>query len=354
MLFTLPDAETLYAALMARDDRFDGQAYVGVSSTGVFCRLTCPARKPRFENCSFFPTIEACLNAGFRACRRCHPIEAAAKSDPIVLSLLALLEASPGERWSEPRIAALGYDLSTVRRAFKRHYGMTFLELARMYRLREGFSVLAAGGAVLEAQLEASFESASAFRVAFARLVGCSPNDLKSEGMLRATWIPTPLGDMIAVSSPSHLHLLEFLDRKLLPTELRHLQADAKDKIGLGDFPPSQQIRAELEDYFAARSGQFLTPVKPRGSPFSHEVWAALREIPPGETRSYADIAQAIGRPQAVRAVARANGANPIALVIPCHRVIGSDGSLTGYGGGLWRKQRLIEIERQLKINPIP
>lgn len=319
MLFTLPDAETLYTALLTRDDRFDGQAYVGVTSTGVFCRLTCPARKPKFENCTFFPTIDACLSAGFRACRRCHPIEAAAKSDPTVTALLALLDANPGERWSEPKIAALGYDLSTVRRAFKRHFGITFLEMARVYRLRAGFGVLAAGGPVLEAQLEASFESASAFRTAFARLVGCAPADLQTGGLMKATWIPTPLGDMIAVSSPSHLHLLEFIDRKLLPSELRKLQSGMRDRIGLGDFAPSEQIRAELKGYFLAHSALFETPIRPLGSEFSHQVWAALREIPPGETRSYADIAHIIGRPSAVRAVARANGANPIALVIPCH-----------------------------------
>jgi AraC family transcriptional regulator of adaptative response/methylated-DNA-[protein]-cysteine methyltransferase len=114
-------------------------------------------------------------------------------------------------------------------------------------------------------------------------------------------------------------------------------------------MPPSEQAEAELSDYFAARSDQFETPLALAGSPFTRAVWDALREIPAGETRSYSDIARRIGRPSATRAVARANGANQIALIIPCHRVIGEDGSLTGYGGGLWRKQRLIEIERQLR-----
>lgn len=349
MLFDLPDHQTLYAALLARDPRFDGQAFVCVSSTGVFCRLTCPARKPKMENCTFFATIGECIEAGYRACKRCHPLQAAALADPTIAALLHALDERPDLRWSEGHVEQLGYDLSTVRRSFKRQFGMTFLEMARQRRLREGFETLATGGKVITAQHEASFESSSAFRAAFARLLGCAPADLRTDRLLRATWIPTPLGDMIAVCSRSHLHLLEFVDRKGLPAELARLQVASKEGIGIGPLPPSEQAVAELADYFAARSDRFQTPLILGGSAFTQQVWDALREIPAGETRSYSDIARQVGRPSAVRAVARANGANQIALMIPCHRVIGADGSLTGYGGGLWRKQRLIEIERQLK-----
>lgn len=349
MLFDLPNNQTLYAALLARDDRFDGRAFVCVSSTGVFCRLTCPARKPKSENCTFFATIGECIEAGFRACKRCHPLQAAALADPTIAALLNALDERPDLRWSESHIEQLGYDLSTVRRSFKRQFGMTFLEMARQRRLREGFETLAMGGKVIAAQHEASFESASAFRVAFARLLGCAPAELRPDRLLRAIWIPTPLGDMIAVSSRMHLHLLEFVDRKGLPAELKRLQVASKEGIGIGTMPPSEQATVELTDYFAARSGRFQTPLAPFGTAFTQQVWDALRKIPAGETRSYSDIARLIGRPSATRAVARANGANQIALMIPCHRVIGADGALTGYGGGLWRKQRLIEIERQLK-----
>lgn len=347
MLFDLPDPDTLYAALLARDARFDGLAFVCVASTGIFCRLTCPARKPKRANCSFYATAGECLAAGFRPCKRCHPLGAGA--DPAVARLLQALEDRPDLRWSEREVAALGFDPSTVRRAFRRQFGMTFLEIARQRRLREGFTTLAEGGRVIAAQHEASFESASAFRAAFARLLGCAPAALTREGALRATWIPTPLGDMIAVASRRHLHLLEFLDRKALPSELKALQAAARETIGIGTLPPAEQGAEELAAYFAARSARFDTPLAPAGSPFARQVWDALREIPPGETRSYGEIARRIGRPTATRAVARANGANRIALMIPCHRVIGADGSLTGYGGGLWRKQRLVEIERELR-----
>ncbi|MFN9358354.1 MAG: bifunctional transcriptional activator/DNA repair enzyme AdaA, partial [Alphaproteobacteria bacterium] len=304
MLFDLPDQETLYAALLARDSRFDGQAFVCVSSTGVFCILNCPARKPRVENGTLFATIGECISAGYRACKRCHPLQAAATADPNIVALLKALGESPDLRWSEAHVEELGFDLSTVRRSFKRQFGMTFLEMARQRRLREGFETLARGGKVITAQHEASFESASAFRAAFARLLGRAPADLRTGGRLRATWIPTPLGDMLAVSSPSHLHLLEFVDRKGLPAELARLMAAEKQGIGLGTLPPSEQAAAELADYFAARSDRFTTPLAFAASAFTQQVWDALRAIPVGETRSYSDIARQIGRPAAVRAVA--------------------------------------------------
>lgn len=347
MLFDLPDHDTLYRALLERDSSYDGQAYVCVSSTGVFCRLTCPARKPKQENCTFFASVGECLEAGFRACKRCHPLQPMALADPAIATLLAALEERPDYRWREGDIARMGFDLSTVRRSFKRQFGMTFLEMARLRRLRDGFETLAEGGAVIEGQLDAGFDSASAFRAAFSKLLGRAPGRLSSDPLLLADWVTTPLGDMIAVSSASQLHLLEFFDRKALPRELARLDGFAKGRLGIGQTDPSEQIKAELAAFFAGKSSAFQTPLAYHGSEFSGAVWDVLRQIPAGTTRSYSEIAAGLGRPSAVRAVARANGANQIALVIPCHRVIGADGALTGYGGGLWRKQKLLEIERQ-------
>ena len=349
MLFTLPDDKTLYHALVTRDDQFEGHAFVGVKTTGIFCRLTCPARKPKPENCTFYPTIGTCIEAGFRPCKRCHPLAPAAKADPTIGALLKALDERPAFRWAESDLSRMGYDLSTVRRSFKRQFGMTFLEMARQRRLREGFETISNGGKVIDAQLDAGFESASAFRAAFAALLGRAPGTLRADGLLLADWIETPIGDMIAVSSNSHLHLLEFVGRKALPTELAKLQAMAKGEVGIGSTGPTDQIRAELGRYFTGESANFTTPLALQGSEFTRTVWAALQQIPAGETRSYGQIAQQIGRPTASRAVARANGANQIALVIPCHRVIGAKGALTGYGGGLWRKQRLLEIEEHYK-----
>lgn len=349
MLFHLPDPDRLYQALLDRDPAYDGQVFVGVSSTGVFCRLTCPARKPKRENCTFFPTVGACIEAGYRPCKRCHPMQPAAHADPAIAALLSALEHRPDHRWSESDVAAMGFDPSTIRRSFKRHYGMTFLEMARQRRLRDGFTTMSNGGKVIDAQLEAGFQSPSAFRAAFARLLGRAPGNLDPDPILFADWIETPLGDMIAISSRSQLHLLEFAERKALKTELAKLDKHAKGRIGIGRTDPTDQIRVELSSFFNGQSASFETPLAFHGSAFTQQVWDELRHIPAGQTQTYAQLAARIGRPDAVRAVARANGANQIALVVPCHRVLGSDGSLTGYGGGLWRKQKLLEIERQYR-----
>jgi AraC family transcriptional regulator of adaptative response/methylated-DNA-[protein]-cysteine methyltransferase len=346
MLFDVDD-DTLYTALLTRDARYDGRVYVGVTSTGVFCRLTCPARKPKRANCRFHATIAACIAAGFRPCMRCHPMRPAAESDPSITSLLAALEDRPGHRWSEADVIALGHDPSTVRRAFKRHYGMTFLDIARHRRVRAGLDTLKRGEAVISAQLDAGYESSTAFRSAVARLLGCAPSALDAGSPLLADWIETPLGAMIAVASAHALHLLEFTDRKSLPREIQALVKSTGGRLGVGRRPPTDRIEAELAAYFDGRSAQFDTPLAPLGTPFQRTVWDQLRRVPAGRTRSYGEIAVALGRPSAARSVARANGANPIALAIPCHRVIGADGGLTGYGGGLWRKQKLIEIERR-------
>jgi AraC family transcriptional regulator of adaptative response/methylated-DNA-[protein]-cysteine methyltransferase len=163
-----------------------------------------------------------------------------------------------------------------------------------------------------------------------------------------ADWIETPLGAMVAVACQHKLHLLEFADRKALPREVAKLQKRQPGGIGFGRPEVVDQAAEELGAYFTGRAARFDTPLAYHGTAFEAEVWRALREIPVGQTRSYGALAQSLGRPGSSRAVARANGANQIAVMIPCHRVLGADGALTGYGGGLWRKQRLIEIERDL------
>lgn len=349
MLFDLPHEDVLYEALLSRDASFEGRAWVCVASTGIFCRLTCPARKPLRENCTFHDSIGACIETGFRPCKRCHPLGPAAQSDPMIATLLGALNDRPEYIWRQGDVERLGFDASTVRRSFKRHFGMTFLEMARQTRLRLGFETLSTGDKVINAQVDAGFESPSAFRNAFAKLLGITPGALCANAWLKAEWLRTPLGDMIAVADKTHLHLLEFTDRKALPTELNKLQKAVSGGIGIGRTEITNRIETELAAYFEGRSSRFDTPLALHGTGFTQDVWRALIDIPAGQTRSYGQLAKDMGRPTASRAVARANGSNQIALVIPCHRVIGADGSLTGYGGGLWRKQRLLEIEAQFR-----
>ncbi|WP_422365969.1 bifunctional transcriptional activator/DNA repair enzyme AdaA [Pelagibius sp.] len=348
MLFELPDDDILYEALLARDARYDGRAFVCVTSTGVFCRLSCPARNPKRENSIFMDSVAACIESGFRPCRRCKPLGSLAEMEPLVSDLIQQLEQDPGRRWREADLEARGYDPSTVRRAFKRHFGITFLEMARAGRIRTAAGTLSAGSNVIEAQLDAGFDSASGFRAVFAKTLGRPPSSFTGDEHLKADWIKTPLGPMIAVADQHALHLLEFFDRKALPRELVRLQSLTGAGIGIGRLSPTDQIEEELGLYFDGAKGGFAVPLALPGTPFERLVWRALQEIPLGETRSYAEMARAIGKPSAVRAMGRANGANQFAIVVPCHRVVAADGDLTGYGGGLWRKRWLIDHERRL------
>ena len=351
MMFSLPDPDVLYDALVARSDAYEGRAYVGVASTGIFCRLNCPAPNPKPENCTFFETPGDCIAAGFRPCKRCHPLAPVARQDPLVDQMLKAFDADPMRRWSESCVIAMGLDPSTARRAFKRHFGMTFLEMARHRRLRHSAEVLAKGDKVVEAQLSAGFESPSAFRVAFAKLMGRAPGKFIDNALLRASWIDTPIGAMVTICDATQLHLLEYPERKGLAREVQRLFQFSKGHLGLGRFAFTDLVQAQLTEFFEGHRPKFDLPLALHGTDFSKTVWRALQDIPAGQTRSYAQLAQSIARPTAVRAVARANGANQIAIVVPCHRVIGADGTLTGYAGGLWRKQKLIELERAYAVS---
>ena len=168
----------------------------------------------------------------------------------------------------------------------------------------------------------------------------------RSSRMLFAAWLDTPLGPMTAIADEHALHLLEFVDRRGLEREIERLRRRQKAGIAPGRTAPIAQIERELAAYFAGRSFTFATPLVHVGSPFQNDVWNALLTIPPGETWSYAELARVVGRPRAVRAVGAANGANQLAILIPCHRVVNADGSLGGYGGGVPRKEWLLEHER--------
>lgn len=349
MLTTRHTDDTLYQALLDRDAAYEGFAYVCVTSTRIFCRLTCPARKPRREHCRFESTIADCVEAGFRPCKRCRPMLRYGETEPAVTVLLTELDQQPDRRWSERDLIGMGYDPSTVRRLFKRRFGMSFLELARRRRLSEAAATLGRGASVIDAQLDAGFESGSGFRSAITELLGEAPQKLKARaGFLKACWIETPIGPMLAVACDHALHLLEFADRPALPAELRRLQERSGAAILFGRTQITEEVEAELNQYFGVEACGFSVRIGGHGTPFEREVWKVLQSIAPGTTKSYSEIARQMDRPSAIRAVARANGANQIAILIPCHRVIGADGSLTGYGGGLWRKQWLLRHEARL------
>ncbi|MGH1577656.1 methylated-DNA--[protein]-cysteine S-methyltransferase [Planktotalea sp.] len=189
-------------------------------------------------------------------------------------------------------------------------------------------------------KVEPTFASAQAFGETLSQWLGPQ----KGSAKLFAHPVETPIGTMVAVCDATHLHLLEFADRKELPSEMRKLSA-ASGSIAPGQSKITRALDEQLSAYFDGSLTQFDIPMQLYGTPFTQDVWRALQNLPFGKTTSYGELSETLGNPSATRAVARANGANQIAILIPCHRVIGADGSLTGYAGGLWRKRALLELE---------
>lgn len=349
-MFTGETQKEYYRALIDKTTAYDGVFYVGVKTTGVFCRPTCPARKPKFEHCEFFATAQQALLASYRPCKRCRPLSHPNQVSVIVQRLVEAVEANPEKRWKDEDFQRLSVHASTARRQFQKRFGMTFVEYARARRMGIAMKQIRAGHAVIDAQLATGYESSSGFRDAFSRIMGAAPTRLGAMHVLKATWLDTCLGPMLAIADEDALYLLEFVDRRGLEREVERLRQKTQAAIIPGVSPPISWIERELREYFDGTLNAFQTPIRRLGTPFEQRVWDELMKIPPGETRSYADIAQTMGQPSASRAVARANGANPLAIVIPCHRVIRANGEIGGYGGGLARKRWLIEHEKQGEV----
>ncbi|MGE4130798.1 MAG: bifunctional transcriptional activator/DNA repair enzyme AdaA [Bdellovibrionales bacterium] len=344
-----PTESKFYKALIERDSKYEGLFVVGVKTTGIFCRSTCRARKPKRENVEFFTSTQEALRRGYRPCKICRPM-APAHSTPDWLSpLLKVATRENSFRLSEQEMRNLGIDPNRARRWFKLHHGITFQSYLRSLRMGEAFGHLTNGGKVVDTAFNSGYDSLSGFATAFKKWTGKSPSDSKSGEVIHTYQILTPLGPMLAGSVREGICLLEFTDRRMLERELIDLQKKFKAPILTSASIHIQQLREELEEYFAGKRKNFDVSICAPGSPFQQKVWQVLREIPYGETRSYKQQAERVGNPQAVRAVARANGQNRIAIVIPCHRVIGSDGSLTGYAGGLERKRFLLQLEGAAK-----
>jgi AraC family transcriptional regulator of adaptative response/methylated-DNA-[protein]-cysteine methyltransferase len=233
-----------------------------------------------------------------------------------------------------------------VRRWFLRHHAMTFHAFHRSRRVGRALGRLKSGADVLDTAFDADFESLSGFHDAFRKLTGRTPAAGRTVTPLHMTRFATPLGAMVAAATPKGLCLLEFADRRGLETELRDLARRLNCAVVPEADDVLRRVETELAAYFAGTLRRFTVPLDLLGTPFQRRAWDALAAIPFGSTRSYAQQAAAMGAPAAVRAVGRANGCNRVAIVVPCHRVVGADGELTGYGGGLWRKRRLLELER--------
>jgi len=336
-----------YKALLEKNTDYDGIFYVGVKTTGIFCRSICPAKKPKFENCEFFNSAKEALISSFRPCHRCKPLSHPNQMPPFVQRLIKAVEECPERRWKDRDFDELGVNSSTIRRQFKKRFNMTFVEYARSRRIGLAMKEIRKGESVIDAQLSVGYESSSGFRDAFSQILGCAPTKYTGN-ILKASWLDTKLGPMIAIADESALYLLEFVDRRGLEREIERLRKRLKVAILPGETSIIASIKSELNDYFDGKLLKFKTPVYMLGSDFQKHVWQVLMKIPSGGTWSYSDVARAIGKPMAFRAVANANGMNQLAIIIPCHRVIRANEDLGGYGGGIARKEWMLSHEKNI------
>jgi AraC family transcriptional regulator, regulatory protein of adaptative response / methylated-DNA-[protein]-cysteine methyltransferase len=342
----LPPRAEMERAFAAKDSSYDGVFYVAVKTTGIFCRPSCPS-KPHLENVEFFASVKECLFSGYRPCKRCHPLSATGTPPDWVKQLLQQVEAAPDSRLKAADLRTLGITPERARRWFQQHYGMSFTAWCRGNRLAGAFMRIKRGGSIDEAGLDSGFESLSGFREAFARAFGEAPGRSRETGArVVVAILESPLGPLIAGANDEGIVLLEYTDRRMLEHNIKSLRRRFACGIVPGQHPLLQRLQEELGEYFEGSRREFALPLAARGTPFQAKVWLELQRIPYGTTISYDALASRIGQATAQRAVTRANGMNFVCILIPCHRVIGKDGSLTGYGGGLWRKRLLLELER--------
>jgi AraC family transcriptional regulator of adaptative response/methylated-DNA-[protein]-cysteine methyltransferase len=341
--------ESFWRAVLDRDSRFDGRIFFGVRSTGIYCRPSCPARRPRREQVVFFRIPEAAERAGFRSCRRCQPRNATT-FDPQVEMVRRACDYIEGHADELPTLddlsAHTGVSPYHLQRVFKRIAGITPRQYAEAFRLDQFKAGVKKGATVAGAMYDAGYGSSSRLYERAPARLGMTPAEYRRGGKdvrIKYTIAGTSLGRLLVAGTEKGICSVRLGDSDaLLETNLlsEYPEADvSRDDKALGDW--MEQLLSHLE----GNRPHLNLPLDVQATVFQWSVWEKLKEIPYGSTRSYGDIARAMGRPTATRAVARACATNPVALVIPCHRVVREDNSLGGYRWGLERKRALLERE---------
>ena len=345
----LPSRTEMERAAYSKDASYDGVFFVAVRTTGIFCRPSCPARA-KLENVEFFPTIRDAVLAGYRPCKRCHPLLVYGALPDWVTTLMQRVESAPDAKITATELRELGTTPERVRRWFREHYGMTFVEWCRRRRLANALTQIQAGAKLDDVVFANQYESHSGFREAFSKVFGVPPGQSQTSDFVATQILETPLGALLVGAVSQGICAIAYTDKQML----EHNYATIRKHFDYPILPVTNQhiehLRDELSGYFAGNLTDFTIPLAPQGTAFQERVWSELQSIPYGTTISYDELARRIGQPTAVRAVARANGMNRIDILIPCHRVIGKDGQLTGYNGGIWRKRLLLELERTGKL----
>ena len=354
MSSTLPfapqeDDERRWQAVVDRDRAADGRFWLGVATTGIYCRPSCAARRPRRENVRFFSRPEDAERAGFRPCRRCDPRRAGepAPEAELVAAVRQLIEASEEVPTLERLARETGWSPYHLQRTFKRATGMSPRDYARAQRTERLKRRLRGGDDVTTALYAAGYGSSRALYEGASAQLGMTPSRYRRRGAglrISYTLLPSPLGDVLLAGTESGLCAVRLGSAPRLVAELRDEFRAAEVRR---DDRPFAAHRAALRQWLDGGGAALDFPLAVDGTPFQWRVWAAIRDIPYGETRTYGEIARAIGRPGAARAVARACASNPVALVIPCHRVVRGDGEPGGYRWGAKRKKQLLAAERK-------
>ena len=315
-------------------------------SKGTFCLPDCKKAPREGSGAREFDRAREALAAGFRPCKTCTPLLTGIADPPWLVPLMSEVETDPARRWHDHDLDMMSLDPDVVRRWFVANHGFTFHAYTRLRRLGSALRQIQHGEPVGQAVVTGGFDSESGFREAFAQVFGNPPSAVDRESSIWVNRVATPLGSMVMGVHDGGLCLLEFAERRMLDTQLKRLSRHMGRVFLPGEHPLMEQVKQELDAYFNGTLRKFAVPVQAPGTAFQESVWASLANIPYGETRSYAQIAEQIGHADAVRAVGRANGDNRVAIVIPCHRVVGSGGEPTGYGGGIWRKEYLLAMEQ--------
>jgi AraC family transcriptional regulator of adaptative response/methylated-DNA-[protein]-cysteine methyltransferase len=269
------------------------------------------------------------------------------KTPGYIKNLMDEISGNPSIKIKDYELFKRGLEPNKIRRWFKKNHNMTFQSYQRMIRLNSAFNKLQSGERVTDVAFDAGYESLSGFNDSFKSVIGDAPTKTKKKNVINIMRIETPIGPMYAGGTGKGICMLDFTDRRMLETEFKELSNYLDAVILPGENKHFSLLKKELDEYFNGKLKSFTVPIDAPGTEFQKKVWSVLRGIPYGKTISYKGQAEKLKNPAAVRAVANANGHNRISIMIPCHRVIGEDGSLTGYGGGLWRKQWLLDFEKK-------
>ena len=343
------DDSSRWDAVVRRDRRADGLFVYAVKSTGVYCRPTCASRRPKRENAVFFPSSTAASEAGYRPCKRCHPEQEASRQSGIVESVKRLIadgHCDAGHTSLAQLASSVQLSPTYLQRLFKAHTGLSPREYAEALRTGLLKEALRNGATVLDALYSVGYGSERALYESADRDLGMTPGSYRRGGdgvKIKYVLVDTAIGRMLLAATDRGICSLKLGKDEVLLTELRSEFPHAELVL---DPQAMEAYSSPICSYLEGAQRRLDLALDVHPTAFQRIVWNAISSIPYGETRAYHQLAESIGRPTATRAVARACATNPVALVVPCHRVVGADGSLTGFRWGVDRKAALLDMER--------